>query len=209
MTPGCTMAASLSLAVPADHSPRMDATARADAIEERLRGQFVAALAGDAASYRQFLAALGAHLRAFLRRRMAQWPDDVEDLVQETLLAIHHARHTYRPSQPLTAWVHTIARYKLIDHLRARSRHEALNDPLDEEMEIFARSDTDAADARRDLEQMLRVLPERQRRALVMVKLAGASVAETARETGMSEAAVKVGVHRGLKALAARFRSGT
>lgn len=206
--PACTMAASLSLAVPADPSPRMDATARADATEERLRGQFVAALAGDAASYRQFLAALGAHLRAFLRRRMAQWPDDVEDLVQETLLAIHHARHTYQPAQPLTAWVHTIARYKLVDYLRARSRHEALNDPLDEEMEIFARSDSEAAEARRDLEQLLQVLPERQRRALVLVKLAGASVAEAARETGLSEAAVKVGVHRSLKALAARFRSG-
>jgi RNA polymerase sigma-70 factor, ECF subfamily len=207
MHPG-TMAASLSVAV-ADRRHRMDATTRADATEERLRSLFVAALAGDAASYRAFLAALSAHLRAFLRRRMAQWPDDVEDLVQETLLAIHDHRHTYRPAQPLTAWVHTIARYKLIDHLRARSRHEALNDPLDEELEIFARSDTDAAEARRDLEQMLQVLPERQRRALVLVKLAGASVAEAARETGQTEAAVKVGVHRGLKALAARFRSGT
>jgi RNA polymerase sigma-70 factor (ECF subfamily) len=197
----------LAVAV-ADRRFRMDAHDRANAAEERLRSQFVAALAGDAACYRQFLAALSAHLRAFLRRRMAQWPDDVEDLVQETLLAIHKHRHTYRSEQPLTAWVHTIARYKLIDHLRARSRHEALNDPLDEDLEIFARSDTEAAEARRDLEQMLEVLPERQRRALVMVKLAGASVAETARETGMSEAAVKVGVHRGLKALAARFRSG-
>lgn len=204
-----TMGASLSGVVLADRRPRMDANARANATEERLRSQFVAALAGDADSYRQFLAALSAHLRAFLRRRMAQWPDDVEDLVQETLLAIHNSRHTYQPAQPLTAWVHTIARYKLVDHLRARSRHEALNDPLDEEMEIFARSDSDAAEARRDLEQMLQVLPERQRRALVMVKLAGASVAETARATGMSEASVKVGVHRGLKALAARFRSGT
>ncbi len=208
MHPG-RMGASLSAAIPADRRHRMDANPRADAIEERLRSQFMAALAGDAASYRQFLAALGAHLRAFLRRRMAQWPDDVEDLVQETLLAIHQHRHTYRPAQPLTAWVHTIARYKLIDHLRARSRHEALNDPLDEELEIFARSDHEAADARRDLARMLQELPERQRRALVLVKLAGASVAEAARETGQSEAAVKVGVHRGLKALAARFRSGT
>jgi RNA polymerase sigma-70 factor (ECF subfamily) len=187
----------------------MDATERANAIEERLRGQFLAALAGDAASYRQFLAALSAHLRAFLRRRMQRWPDDVEDLVQETLLAVHDSRHTYRPAQPFTAWVHTIARYKLVDYLRARSRREELNDPLDEELEIFARSDTDAAEARRDLAQMLAVLPERQRRVLVMVKLAGASVAEAARETGQSEVAVKVGVHRSLKALAARFRSGT
>jgi len=207
--PAWTMGSPVALAIREDRRHRMDAEERANAIEERLRAQFLAALEGDATSYRAFLSALGAHLRAFLRRRMAQWPDDVEDLVQETLLAIHRHRHTYRSGQPLTAWVHTIARYKLIDHLRARSRHEALNDPLDEELEVFARSDTEAAEARRDLQQMLQVLPERQRRALVMVKLAGASVAETARETGQSEAAVKVGVHRGLKALAARFRSGT
>jgi len=198
--PACTMGSP-------DRRSRMDASERTDTIEERLHGQFVAALAGDAASYRRFLAALSAHLRAFLRRRMVRWPDDVEDLVQETLLAVHNNRHTYRPAQPLTAWVHTIARYKLVDYLRARSRHEALNDPLDEELEIFARSDTEAAEARRDLAQMLERLPERQRRVLVLVKLAGASVAEAARETGQSEASIKVGVHRSLKALAARFRS--
>lgn len=186
----------------------MDAQQRADATEQRLRRQFVAALAGDAAAYQQFLTALGAHLRAFFRRRLAQLPDDVEDLVQETLLAVHHSRHTYREAQPLTAWVHTIARYKLVDHLRARSRHDALNDPLDEELEIFARSDTEASDARRDLDRMLQALPERQRRTLVMVKLVGASVAETARATGQSEASVKVVVHRSLKALSARFRGG-
>lgn len=203
-----TMGSPFAAAV-ADRSFRMDAHQRANATEERLRSQFLAALAGDASCYRQFLSALSAHLRAFLRRRMTALPDDVEDLVQETLLAIHNNRHTYQPAQPLTAWVHTIARYKLIDHLRARSRTEALNDPLDEELEIFARSDNEASEARRDLEQMLQVLPERQRRALVMVKLAGASVSETARETGMTEANVKVTVHRGLKALAQRFRSGT
>jgi RNA polymerase sigma-70 factor, ECF subfamily len=203
-----TMGSPFAAAVP-DRSFRMDAHQRANATEERLRSQFLAALAGDAACYRQFLSALSAHLRAFLRRRMAALPEDVEDLVQETLLAIHNNRHTYQPTQPLTAWVHTIARYKLIDHLRARSRNEALNDPLDEELQIFARSDNEATEARRDLQQMLQVLPERQRRALVLVKLAGASVSEAARETGMTEATVKVTVHRGLKALAQRFRSGT
>jgi RNA polymerase sigma-70 factor, ECF subfamily len=205
MHPG-TMGRPVAVAV-ADRRIRMDAHARSIATEERLRSQFMAALACDAACYRQFLTALGAHLRAFLRRRMTALPDDVEDLVQETLLAIHHNRHTYQSDQPLTAWVHTIARYKLIDHLRARARTDALNEPLDEDLEIFARSDHEAADARRDLQQMLAALPERQRRALVLVKLAGASVAETARETGMSEANVKVTVHRGLKALAQRFRS--
>lgn len=190
-------------------SERTDWKLRADATEQRLRRQFMAALAGDAVAYHQFLTALSAHLRAFFRKRMTQLPDDVEDLVQESVLAIHNSRHTYRPDQPLTAWVHTIARYKLVDLLRARSKRELLNDPLDEDLEVFATSDSEAAEARRDLATILQSLPERQRLALVMIKLEGASVAETARATGMSEASVKVGVHRSLKALSAKLKGRT
>ncbi|MES2784579.1 MAG: sigma-70 family RNA polymerase sigma factor [Pseudomonadota bacterium] len=184
----------------------MDWKERADATEEHLRKQFVSALDGDPVTYQQFLTALSTHLRAFFRKRMARLPDEVEDMVQESLLAIHHSRHTYRPGQPLTAWVHTIARYKLIDLLRARSRREVLQDPLDDHLDLFAHSDTEAAEARRDLAVILQSLPERQRRALVMIKLEGASVAETALATGMSQASVKVGVHRSLKALVAKLK---
>lgn len=196
----------LAAAVTDGARKRMDWKERADATEDRLRHQFMAALAGDAVAYQQFLTALSAHLRAFFRKRMAKLPDDVEDVVQESLLAIHNNRHTYRPEQPLTAWVHTIARYKLIDLLRARSRRELLNDPLDDDLEIFSKSDTEAAEASRDLAVILQSLPERQRRALVMIKVEGASVAETALATGMSESAVKVGVHRSMKALAAKLK---
>ncbi len=184
----------------------MDWKEQADATEQRLHRQLMDALAGDAAAYHQFLAALSAHLRAFFRKRLFQLPDEVEDLVQETLVAVHTHRHTYRPGQPLTAWVHSIARYKLIDFLRARSRREALHDPLEDDLPIFARSDTDATEARRDLETLLQTLPERQRTILRMTKVDGASVAETALAVGMSEVAVKVSVHRSLKALAARWR---
>ena len=186
----------------------MDWKERADATEHRLRGLFVLGLAGDSTAYHVFMKDLSAHLRAFLRKRMSQLPDDVEDLVQEALLAIHTNRHTYRPAQPLTSWVHSIARYKMIDLLRARARTDAFNDPLDDELEFFARSDPDAAHAHRDLHKLLQTLPERQRRALVMTKLEGASVAETAVAIKQSEAAVKTSVHRSLKALTARVRGG-
>lgn len=184
----------------------MPATDRAQAAEERLRALFLAALDGDAAAYRQFLSDLGAHLRAFFRRRLAHTPDHAEDLVQEVLLAVHAQRHTWLRDQPLTSWVHAIAKYKLLDHLRAHARREALHEPLDDELEVFAACDNAAAEARRDLQRVLEHLPERQRRAVVMVRVEGASVADTARATGMSEAAVKVGVHRGLKLLAAKVR---
>ncbi len=185
---------------------RMPETSRLNAGEERLRNLLLRGLAGDEPAYRQFLQELSAHLRAFLRRRLARLPDEVEDLVQESLLAIHNQRHTYDAEQPLTAWVQAIAKYKLVDLLRRRAKRELLTDPLDEEFGFDVVTDTDAADARRDLGKLLAQLPERQRLPIVHMKLEGLSVAEAARLTGMSESAVKVGVHRGLKALARLIR---
>lgn len=188
------------------HGGVKGAVVRSDA-EQVLHDLFMCGLDGDTAAYRAFLQKLGPHLRAFLRKRLFGWPDEVEDLVQECLLAIHNQRHTYQREQPLTAWVHAIARYKAIDLLRAKSVREDLHEPLDDDLAVFAESATDAGDARRDLAGLLETLPERQRLPIVHVKIEGLSVAQTASLTGMSESAVKIGVHRGLKALAARFRS--
>ena len=173
--------------------------------EAELRRLLLAGLAGDDVAYRRFLQLLAGHLRGFLRRRLFGWPDDVEDLVQECLLAMHTKRHTYQADQPLTPWVHAIARYKLIDLLRVRGVREALHDPLDEAVPLLGAAETDALDARHDVLEMLQSLPAKQRRSIECVKIAGLSVAEAARLTGQSESAVKVGIHRGLKALAARF----
>jgi RNA polymerase sigma-70 factor (ECF subfamily) len=174
--------------------------------EDHLKDLLVRGLAGDGSAYHAFLKELSAFLRAFLRVRLARVPDEVEDLVQETLLAIHNQRHTYDASQPLTAWVRAIARYKMIDFLRRRAGREALDDPLGDEDELLAASDAEALDARRDLAKLLDRLPDRHRLPILHVKIEGLSVAETAKLTGMSESAVKIGVHRGLKALAAFVR---
>jgi RNA polymerase sigma-70 factor (ECF subfamily) len=175
--------------------------------EERLRGLLARGLAGDALAYHIFLKELSVHLRAFFRKQLVRLPDEVEDLVQESLLAVHIQRHTYDPAQPLSPWLYALARYKLIDLLRRRARTDLLNDPLDEDNEALGASDSDATEARRDIAKLLQSLPDRQRLPIQYVKLEGLSVADTARRTGMSESAVKVGVHRGLKALAARIRS--
>jgi RNA polymerase sigma-70 factor (ECF subfamily) len=126
--------------------------------------------------------------------------------VQELLLAIHNQRHTYDATQPLTAWACAIARYKLIDLLRRRSRSEGRNDPLDEDAEFFAAADTEAADARYDMHSLLQTLPDRQRLPIQYVKIEGDSIADAAQRTGLSESAVKIGIHRGLKALAGKIR---
>lgn len=174
--------------------------------EARLRALLLRGLGGEADAYHAFLKALSTHLRAFLRRRLSGLPDEIEDLVQDTLLAVHSQRHTYRADQPLTAWVQAIARYKVIDLFRSRAGREALHEPLDDGLDVFASCDTDAAEARRDVAKLLEQLPDQQRLPILHTKLEGLSVAEAARATGMSESAIKVGVHRGLKALAALMK---
>jgi RNA polymerase sigma-70 factor (ECF subfamily) len=163
-------------------------------------------LTGDETAYRALLIKLSEHLRIFYRRRLKHLPVEVEDLVQEALLAIHNQRHTYDPAQPFTAWAYAIARYKLVDLLRRRGRRELLTDALDDSNDLLVASDADASEARRDLNQLLATLPPRQRDAIVHVKIDGRSVAETAGLTGTSESAVKVSIHRGLKTLAKRMR---
>src|ERR1700720_2438492 len=117
--------------------------------EERLRSLLIRGLVGDPSAYHLFLGELTAHLRSFLRRRMSRLPEETEDLVRELLLAIHNQRHTYDPGQPLTAWVQAIARYKLVDLLRRRSRTDMLTDPFDEDEDdqVFATTGNNAAEA--------------------------------------------------------------
>src|SRR5947209_15686255 len=92
-----------------------------------------AAMAGDEGVYRRLLEEIGRSVRAmaraaFARARMGD--ADVEDAVQETLLAIHLKRHTWDMSQPLAPWVNAIARHKIIDAMRRRGarRIEPLED---------------------------------------------------------------------------------
>jgi len=177
-----------------------------DELETLLRPLFLAALAGDAGAYRSFLEAISGRLRGYLRGMLARSgradASEAEDVLQETLLALHLSRHTYDRSSPVTAWAHAIARYKLVDHLRRSGRH-AGNLPLDDEAyQLAAPPDSSGAEARLDLERALKVLPERTRGLIDRVKLQGASVAEAASAAGMTETAAKVAIHRGLQAMA-------
>ena len=89
-----------------------------DSVEQRLRPLWLAAQAGDEAAYRKSLELMSQRLRAYFRRRMSDAPHDLEDLVQESLLAIHLKRETYDTSQSFTPWAFAIARHKLIDWFR-------------------------------------------------------------------------------------------
>ena len=171
--------------------------------EAELRALMKAGLGGDAAAYRSLLSRLSASLRAYYKGRLARIgrsATEAEDLMQEALMAIHTRRHTYDPAEALTPWVYAIARYKLIDHLR-RTRAAMADVPIEDAEDIMAQDDHVGTESANDLTRLMGQLPEKMRRAIQSVKLDGLSVAEAASRCGMSESAVKVNVHRGLKAL--------
>ena len=186
----------------------MAGDAAGDDFENGLKPLWLRAQAGDETAYRDSLERIAARLRAYLRRRMQGAPDEVEDLVQEILLALHLQRGTYDAALPVSAWVLAIARHKLVDLWRRRDRREALNEVLDEVDESQLAVAPDAGEARRDLDRLLRELPEAQRQAILLTKVEGLSVSEASRRTGVSESAIKVQVHRGLKRLAAFVKGG-
>jgi len=167
--------------------------------EAHLKALFMQGLAGDEAAHRAFLSEAAGLLRAFFRNRLRSAPEDAEDLVQETLVALHTRRDSYDSNYPLTAWLYAIARYRLIDFLRrAKHRNHATLDGLEVGGED---PDFEASDARRDVAMLLAKLPEKQRTAIRMVKLEEKSVREAAAETGFSESDIKISIHRGLKTL--------
>ena len=180
------------------------------ASEAELRGLMRASLDGDAAAYRAVLDRLSRHLRAYYRGKLARIgrsQSEAEDLVQDTLMAIHTRRHTYDVDQPFTPWVQAIARYKLIDHLR-HTRPSMADVPIEDAGDFEAQDDHAGAESAHDLDRLLAKLPEKMRRAIRYVKRDGLSVAEAASRTGMSESAIKVSVHRGLKAMASAISQG-
>jgi len=173
------------------------------ATEDDLKALMLRGLDGDGGAHRQLLGCLAVLLRAYYGRRLTD-PADVEDLVQETLIAVHSRRASYDRHQPLTPWVYAMARYKMIDHLRRARRRRAA--PLEAAHEMAGDDAAAAATAGLDLERLMSSLPARQRDAIRFVKIDGLSVSEAALRSGQSEASIKVGVHRGLKALMARVR---
>lgn len=132
---------------------------------------------------------------------MAGRLDDVEDLVQECLLALHLQRASYDPGQPLSAWIYAISRHKLIDFWRRNRRYGDLNDPIDDVDEALLAGEAAELAPHVDLAGLLEQLPETQRRAIELTKLEGLSVSEAAARICTTEGAVRVQVHRGLKRL--------
>src|ERR1700761_1962912 len=171
--------------------------------EEQLKAWMTGGLDGDAVAHAALLRALVPLLRSFYRRRLRGAEDDVEDLVQDTLIAIHTRRATYDRDRPFTAWLYAIARYRMIDYFRRRKMSVPIEDV---EVILIAEGFEDMVSARMDVDALLSTLSPKQARAIRDTHVEGLSIAEAAERAGIGESDVKVSVHRGLKALAARLQ---
>jgi RNA polymerase sigma-70 factor (ECF subfamily) len=164
----------------------------------------LASVEGDAAAHAALLTELAAVLRMHIRRNLGVAQADVEDLVQEALIAVHLRREHYDPSRAFLPWVFAIARYKWIDRIRQQRLASGLD--LEEAWDLACPDAAEQTCASLDLQNLLAELPQRQREAIESTKLEGLSIAETAMRFGISQSAVKVYVHRGIKALVANVQ---
>lgn len=175
-----------------------------------MSGLMRVAIAGNANAYEQLLGLLAPLLRAAAQqgfRRAGINDDDAEDVVQETLLAIHLKRHTWDPERPLGPWLRAIVHNKLVDNIRRRSKLP--NIPLEGLEDFLPLEETNPPVEVRDVEPYFNAMPARQQSVLRAILQEEKSISETAKQLGISEGAVRVALHRGLAGLAGRFRRDT
>jgi RNA polymerase sigma-70 factor (ECF subfamily) len=170
----------------------------------------VAAQAGDAAAYEALLRACVPRIASTVRRQGLRGAA-VDDAVQDTLLAVHRARATYDPARPFGPWLAAIARRRAIDVIRQLGRRHAreAHDPVAYEGFADVVSDPtmrlDADENASRVRAAVAALPPRQREAVQRLALAEESLDQASRDTGRSKVALKVNLHRALKALRVRL----
>jgi len=163
-----------------------------------------AGLAGDRAAYSHFLHEISHDMRRFLRRRIAA--ADVDDVLQEILLSIHKARHTYDGKRPILPWVSAIARFRLTDYLRrhyAKAAHGQVD--IDELQETLPGDVTESTGGYEYLNEAIEKLPQRQQKILYLMHTEGYTAKEVGHRLGMNESAVKVAAHRAYKVIRTRL----
>ena len=170
-----------------------------------------AAQAGDRHAYRLLLRAILPYVRAMTSRAFRETAD-AEDVAQDILIALHEVRASYDPSRPFKPWLAGIARHRIIDRLRQRGRRLARETPLVYEHETFATAASNVEDMTIDshtLHAAIDRLPEGQRMAVRELKLREGTLHDVSASTGISEGALKVATHRGIKRLRAMLTGRT
>lgn len=163
-----------------------------------------AAQDGDQTAYGRLLAELAPVARRMAARQLAASgvAEDVEDVVQEILLTLHGARHTYDPTRPFLPWFAAIVDHRVKDGLRHRRRHQGRETDIEQVPETFLSqaANTSATD-RMDLGKAVAKLPAGQRQAVELLKIKEMSLTEASAVSGQSVPALKVAMHRALKTL--------
>jgi|SRR5581483_477356 len=169
-----------------------------------------AAVAGDSGAYRKFLQSVAPCIRAITRsrcRRLGILDSEAEDIVQEVLLTIHFKQGTWDRSKEIGPWLTAIIRNKIIDVFRRRGRR--IDVPIEDVIDSL-QSQEQLPDIRpRDIDALLGKLTCQQQEIVRSISIGGASIRETAERLGVTEVAVRVSLHRALKALGALYRSST
>lgn len=164
--------------------------------------------AGNSASYRDLLRQLTPALRGLARRglrRAGMAETDAEDIVQDTLLAIHLKRQTWNEDAPISPWIFAIARHKVIDALRRRGRR--IDVPIDDFADSLHNGEPEPCSIVADIDRHLDALPVGQRNVVKAIAIDGRSIDDTAAKLEMTNGAVRVALHRGLARLASHFRT--
>lgn len=162
-------------------------------------------LGGDSQAYAMLLKETARLLRPFLAKRLYSG-SEVDDVLQEILISVHKARHTYDGGRPYKPWVYAIAKFRLQDHLRAHYAdrlHDA--EDLSELEEVLPDDDVEPVFDYESIRAEVARLPEKQATILQLMHQDGYTAREVAARTGMTESAVKVAAHRAYKVLRVRL----
>lgn len=162
----------------------------------QLAGLLAEGQKGDHAAYEKFLMEASIVLRRFLLRRMND-PGMAEDVLQDTLLSIHRARHTHIPGRPVGPWMYAICGHRMMDFYRWHRRIEKVEITLTEDID----PQSDENKHGRSVLEALAGLPQKQRQVIKLLKVQGLSVKEVSAVTGMSESSVKVTAFRGYESI--------
>jgi RNA polymerase sigma-70 factor (ECF subfamily) len=158
-------------------------------------------LNGDKHAYAEILQETSRFLRPFLAKRLS-FTNEVDDLLQEILISIHKARHTYDGKRPYKPWVYAIAKFRLQDHLRthyADQLHHA--DDISELEDYLHENVTESAITYESISGEVEKLPHKQATILQLMHQEGYTAKEVAKKLGMNESAVKVAAHRAYRVL--------
>lgn len=166
--------------------------------EQRWSEYMIRAHQGDRAVYERLLTELGNAIEVYVRVRFGNL-SMLEDCVQESLLAIHKARHTYDQDRPFRPWMFTIVRHRTIDVLRRDSACAAVSVPAIDE--LGSDDPTNALLKLIDGVRILEGLSPDHREALILTKYGGYTTAEAAATLGISESAIKARLHRALRTI--------